>query len=140
MHAQVHLLNGFSQKLYTSVKVQSFIVLLVLSLKPYYYNSPPTIDFIAITTDSLYRVYILFKNHSNSSTFIYFLILASLIPLGMDISPIDLINIQSFASRVIGLVKYRQELSQYLSTKMTLVAPNLTTLIGEQVSIMTLTT
>ena len=140
MHAQVHLLNGFSQKLYTSVKVQSFIVLLVLSLKPYYYNSPPTIDFIAITTDTLYRVYILFKNHSNNSTFIYFLILASLIPLGMDISPIDLINIQSFASRVIGLVKYRQELSQYLSTKMTLVAPNLTTLIGEQVSIMTLTT
>lgn len=69
-----------------------------------------------------------------------FLILASLIPLGMDISPIDLINIQSFASRVIGLVKYRQELSQYLSTKMTLVAPNLTTLIGEQVSIMILTT
>ena len=51
----------------------------------------------------------------------------------MDISPIDLINIQRFASRVIALVKYRSELSEYLSSKMNNVAPNLTTLIGEQV-------
>ena len=53
----------------------------------------------------------------------------------MDISPIDLINIQRFASRVIALVKYRSELSEYLSSKMNNVAPNLTTLIGEQVCI-----
>lgn len=51
----------------------------------------------------------------------------------MDISPIDLINIQRFASRVIGLVKYRAELGEYLTQKMTNVAPNLTSLIGEQV-------
>ncbi len=53
--------------------------------------------------------------------------------VGMDISPIDLINIQRFATRVIGLVKYRSELSEYLSKRMNNVAPNLTTLIGEQV-------
>lgn len=54
---------------------------------------------------------------------------------GMDISPIDLINIQMFASRVIGLVKYRSELNEYLSQRMNNVAPNLTTLIGEQVHV-----
>ena len=53
----------------------------------------------------------------------------------MDISPIDLINIQLFASRVIALSQYRKELSDYLATKMTNVAPNLTTLIGEQVRV-----
>ena len=57
------------------------------------------------------------------------------VPVGMDISPIDLVNIQRFASRVIELSRYRQELSEYLSNKMALVAPNLTTLIGEQVSV-----
>lgn len=58
---------------------------------------------------------------------------AARVSMGMDISPIDLINIQRFASRVIALVKYRSELSEYLSSKMNNVAPNLTTLIGEQV-------
>lgn len=52
---------------------------------------------------------------------------------GMDISPFDLINIQRFANRVIDLAEYRRELSEYLSSKMHQVAPNLTTLIGEQV-------
>ena len=52
---------------------------------------------------------------------------------GMDISPIDLINIQTFASRVIGLAEYRKSLHTYLVSKMTQVAPNLSALIGEQV-------
>ena len=52
----------------------------------------------------------------------------------MDISPIDLINIERFATRVIELAEYRRELSTYLSSKMQNVAPNLTTLIGETVS------
>lgn len=52
----------------------------------------------------------------------------------MDISPIDLINIQTFASRVIGLAEYRKSLHTYLVSKMTQVAPNLSALIGEQVS------
>ncbi len=54
-------------------------------------------------------------------------------PIGMDISPLDLMNIGRFATRVIDLAEYRKELSVYLSSKMHQVAPNLTTLIGEQV-------
>merc|ERR1712112_375549 len=56
---------------------------------------------------------------------------ASKSSMGMDISPIDLLNIDSFASRVIGLTDYRKELSTYLQSKMGLVAPNLSTLIGD---------
>lgn len=52
---------------------------------------------------------------------------------GMDVSPLDLLNIQRFATRVIELADYRRKLSTYLGSKMQSVAPNLTTLIGEQV-------
>merc|ERR1712183_1215176 len=52
---------------------------------------------------------------------------------GMDISPIDLINIESFATRVIGLIDYRVKLHSYLQTKMFQVAPNLQALIGDLV-------
>ena len=55
--------------------------------------------------------------------------------VGMDISPIDLINIESFSRRVISLAEFRQMLHNYLRTKMDLVAPNLSTLIGEQVEL-----
>lgn len=58
---------------------------------------------------------------------------ASKSSMGMDISPIDLINIQTFAARVIGLAEYRKSLHSYLVSKMTQVAPNLSALIGEQV-------
>lgn len=57
----------------------------------------------------------------------------SIYATGMDISPIDLINIERFATRVVELAEYRMELSEYLSSKMNAVAPNLTTLIGETV-------
>jgi len=53
--------------------------------------------------------------------------------MGMDISPIDLINIEKFASRVIALADYRKGLHEYLKDKMHNVAPNLAALIGEQV-------
>ena len=53
----------------------------------------------------------------------------------MDISPIDLINIERFATRVVDLAEYRKQLSSYLSSRMHNVAPNLTTLVGEQVNI-----
>ena len=52
---------------------------------------------------------------------------------GMDISPIDLINIEMFSRRVISLAEFRQMLHGYLRSKMDVVAPNLSTLIGEQV-------
>ena len=55
--------------------------------------------------------------------------------LGMDISPLDLINIESFASKVIGLADYRKKLHSYLISKMDQVAPNLSEVIGELVSI-----
>ena len=54
---------------------------------------------------------------------------------GMDISPIDLINIERFACRVIALAEYRKSLFEYLTSKMHAVAPNLSALIGEQVSL-----
>ena len=38
--------------------------------------------------------------------------------MGQDISPIDLINIEAFARRVISLAEYRQRLHTYLSDKM----------------------
>ncbi|PSC74827.1 Nucleolar 56 [Micractinium conductrix] len=53
--------------------------------------------------------------------------------MGQDISPIDLINIETFARRVISLAEYRQKLFTYLSDKMHAVAPNLSALIGELV-------
>ena len=51
----------------------------------------------------------------------------------MDISDIDLINIERFTTRIIALADYRAQLSEYLTNKMMNVAPNLTSLIGEQV-------
>ncbi|KAI4460484.1 nucleolar protein 5 nucleolar protein nop5 nop58 [Holotrichia oblita] len=53
--------------------------------------------------------------------------------MGMDISPVDLLNIELFASRVIALANYRKQLGEYLRSKMNDVAPNLAALIGEQV-------
>jgi nucleolar protein 56 len=54
--------------------------------------------------------------------------------MGMDISPIDLINIELFASRVIDMFEYRKNLHEYLKSKIDQVAPNLASLIGEQVA------
>lgn len=51
--------------------------------------------------------------------------------MGQDISPIDLINIETFASRVIALAEYRLQLHAYLLDKMHAIAPNLSALIGE---------
>lgn len=59
---------------------------------------------------------------------------ASKSSMGMDISPIDLLNIDLFANRVIGLADYRAELTHYLRSKMGSVAPNLATLIGDTVA------
>jgi len=54
--------------------------------------------------------------------------------MGTDISDIDLVNIEQFADRVISLTEYRHQLHQYLIKKMSDVAPNLSTLVGEQVA------
>lgn len=53
--------------------------------------------------------------------------------MGQDVSPVDLINIMRFATRVVELSAYRTRLHEYLVERMQAVAPNLTELIGEQV-------
>ncbi|GJN10784.1 hypothetical protein PR202_ga28906 [Eleusine coracana subsp. coracana] len=53
--------------------------------------------------------------------------------MGQDLSPVDLINVQQFAQRVMNLSEYRKKLYEYLVTKMNDIAPNLTSLIGEVV-------
>lgn len=58
---------------------------------------------------------------------------ASKMSMGMDISVIDLLNIEMFAKRVVKLSEYRHQLAEYLHSKMTNVAPNLQSLIGDQV-------
>merc|ERR1712241_541747 len=56
---------------------------------------------------------------------------ASKTSMGMDISQVDLMNIEMFANRVVALAEYRKELSKYLQDKMGNVAPNLAALIGD---------
>ncbi|KAG9100614.1 snoRNP complex protein nop56 [Ceratobasidium sp. 370] len=53
--------------------------------------------------------------------------------MGQDIAEIDLINISNFTDRVIELAEYRKRLAGYLTEKMNLVAPSLTSLIGERI-------
>jgi len=53
--------------------------------------------------------------------------------MGMDISAVDLLNIDMFASRVVALADYRKMVATYLQEKMASVAPNLATLIGDTV-------
>merc|ERR1712216_198528 len=53
--------------------------------------------------------------------------------MGVDISTFDLHNIISFVDRVVDLAAYRKSLHEYLSSKMSKVAPNLSSLIGEMV-------
>lgn len=53
--------------------------------------------------------------------------------MGMDIAPIDLANIEMFASRVISLSSYRKRLTEYLRLKMHDIAPNLTAIVGESI-------
>jgi len=54
--------------------------------------------------------------------------------MGMEISDIDLLNVHAFAERIIQLAEYRLALQEYLKDKMSLVAPNLQELIGDQVA------
>merc|ERR1711934_614282 len=52
----------------------------------------------------------------------------------MDCSPVDMINIVNFTQRMVRLAEFRQKLSIYLADKMKLVAPNLSTLLGDTVA------
>jgi len=54
--------------------------------------------------------------------------------MGMDCSAVDMVNIVNFTQRMVKLAEYRKELATYLTDKMKLVAPNLSTLIGDTVA------
>ncbi|RYP63866.1 hypothetical protein DL769_006836 [Monosporascus sp. CRB-8-3] len=55
------------------------------------------------------------------------------VSMGTEISDIDLENIKLLAEQVISFTEYRQQLSQYLSSRMKAIAPNLTEIMGELV-------
>ena len=55
---------------------------------------------------------------------------AAKMSMGMDISIVDLMNIELFAERVVKLSEYRKKLDTCLHNKMECVAPNLQSLIG----------
>eukprot|EP01132_Coremiostelium_polycephalum_P006600 gene6600-8169_t len=58
---------------------------------------------------------------------------ASKSSMGSDILTLDLQNIIHFADRVISLQAYQSKLNQYLNKKMQDIAPNLSTLVGNNV-------
>jgi nucleolar protein 56 len=62
------------------------------------------------------------------------IIAAGRVSMGRDISESDLSHVTSFAERTIKLAEYRKYLQEYLSRKMGVVAPNLSTLIGDTVA------
>ena len=55
------------------------------------------------------------------------------ISMGQDIVEYDMQNIDNFADQVVKLSTMRTTLSEYLKSKMDVVAPNLRALIGETV-------
>ncbi|CAJ2511391.1 Uu.00g070160.m01.CDS01 [Anthostomella pinea] len=55
------------------------------------------------------------------------------VSMGTEIGEFDLDNIKMLAEQVISFTEYRQQLSQYLSSRMKAIAPNLTEVIGELV-------
>ena len=59
---------------------------------------------------------------------------ASQISMGQDISDNDTAQIKMFSSRVVEMINYRASLSDYLHNRMQAVAPNLSTLIGDNVA------
>jgi nucleolar protein 56 len=54
--------------------------------------------------------------------------------MGMDCSPVDMINIVNFTTRMVKLAEFRKQLGMYLTEKMSIVAPNLSALIGDTVA------
>jgi len=54
--------------------------------------------------------------------------------MGMACSDLDMMNIVNFTTRMVKLAEYRQQLSLYLTEKMSVVAPNLSALIGDTVA------
>ncbi|KAL0259427.1 Nucleolar protein 58 [Diplodia seriata] len=58
---------------------------------------------------------------------------AAEVSMGTEITDEDLENIKALAEQVVGFTEYRQTLSNYLSSRMQAIAPNLTALVGDLV-------
>jgi len=58
---------------------------------------------------------------------------AAEISMGTEITTEDMDNIQALAEQVASFTEYRSQLSTYLSNRMSAIAPNLTTLVGDLV-------
>ena len=58
---------------------------------------------------------------------------AAMVSMGTEIAEEDIENITRLASEVVNSAKYREQLSSYLSSRMQTIAPNLTTMVGEQI-------
>jgi nucleolar protein 56 len=54
--------------------------------------------------------------------------------MGVDCSSVDMLNIVNFTQRMVKLAEYRKNLALYLTEKMSVVAPNLSSLIGDTVA------
>lgn len=54
--------------------------------------------------------------------------------MGVDCSVVDMVNIVNFTQRMVRLAEYRAKLAKYLTDKMSIVAPNLSALIGDSVA------
>ena len=54
--------------------------------------------------------------------------------MGMECSAVDMINIINFTQRMVKLAEFRKQLAFYLTDKMSIVAPNLSALIGDTVA------
>ena len=59
---------------------------------------------------------------------------AARVSMGMEMSEVDMRNIQRFTEKLVNLGSFRKQLHVYLETKMSYVAPNLGALIGEMVA------
>lgn len=81
-----------------------------------------------LTEESLTAIAEVLDGDSNTANLI---LEASRSSMGTDVSEMDMLNIRSFAQRVISLGEYRARLHKYLVDKMEMVAPNLAALIGE---------
>jgi nucleolar protein 56 len=62
------------------------------------------------------------------------IIAAAKTSMGMECSAVDMINIINFTQRMVKLAEFRKQLALYLTDKMAIVAPNLSTLIGDTVA------
>lgn len=58
---------------------------------------------------------------------------AAMISMGTEIAEEDIESVSRLCKEVVAASKYREQLSAYLSSRMQTIAPNLTTMVGEQI-------